>query len=203
MAGAASVLEKRISSLQSKTLVMECSTCTDRPTFLEPCPACGGEGTYKTHASVGFEICHGCEDKFCTECAYGARYMCDYFRVLRDMPPAPPKLERQINEVYWELAEDLLRREPALQEVKVEHIPGKYIYIVRRDPEGRIRRISSTEVCKLCDEVDIRREKYMALYDCLGQFVCEKCLHTIQCFSESSCSQPSSSSCICGGLASP
>lgn len=182
---------------------MECPLCTDRPTFLEPCPSCGDEGTYRAHGDTGFPQCHGCDTKICTECAYGARYTCSYFRTKREMPPEPPRLERQINEVYWEIAEDLLHRDPALQEVKVEHIPGKYIYIVRRDIEGRIRRISSTEVCKLCDEVDIRREEYTALYDCLGQFVCEKCLHTIQCSSGSSCSQPSSSSCICGGLASP
>ena len=177
--------------------------CTNRPEFLEPCPSCGNEDSYTMHADTGFPQCHGCEDKICTECAYGARYMCDYFRTKREMPPEPPRLERQINEVYWELAEELLQQDPALQEVKVQHIPGKYIYVACRDSEGRIRRVSSTEVCKICDEVDIRREMYGTLYDRLGQFVCEKCLCTIQCSSGSCCSQPSCSSSICGGLASP
>ena len=173
--------------------------CTDRPGFLEPCPSCGHATAYHDHIPQ----CQGCEPKICTECAYGARYTCAYFRALREMPKAPPRLERQINEVYWELAEDILRRDPALQEVKVEHLPGKHIYVVRRDLAGQLRRVSSTEVCKLCEDVDIRREEHARLYDKLGQFVCEKCLHTIQCSSGLSCSQPSCSSCICGELGSP
>lgn len=177
---------------------MECTVCSDRPGFLEPCPSCGCEGPYTNHADTGVPQCHGCEPKICTECAYGARYTCNYFRTMRELPPAPPKLERQINEVYWEIAEDTLRRDPALQEVKVEHIPCKYVYVAVRDEEGRIRRISSTEQCKLCDDVDIRREAHADLYARLGQFICEKCLCKIQCSCGSSSSHLSCSSCICG-----
>lgn len=173
--------------------------CTDRPGFLEPCPSCGHESSYTDHIPQ----CAGCEPKVCIECAYGARYTCAHFRALRDLPPAPPRLERQINEVYWELAEDVLRHDESLQEVKVEHLPGKHIYVVRRAPDGQIRRVSSTEVCKLCEDVDIRREEYARLYDRLGQFVCEKCLHTIQCFSGLCCSPPSCSSSTSGPLGSP
>lgn len=182
---------------------MECNVCSDRPDFLEPCPSCGCEGPYKNHTDTGFPQCHGCEPKICTDCAYGARYTCDYFRVMREMPPGPPKLERQINEVYWEMAEDSLRSDPALREIKVEHYPGKHVYAVVRDDDGRIRRVSSTETCKICDDVDIRREAYAELYNRLGQFVCEKCLHKIQCSCGSSSSHLSCSSCICGPDESP
>ena len=178
---------------------MECHACTDRPAFLEPCPSCGTAGTYKSHVDTGFPQCHGCDPMICTDCAYGARYTCDYFRTRN----APPTLERQINEVYWEMAEDTLRRDPNLDEVKVEHYPGKYVYIVVRDEEGRIRRVSSTEQCKICDDVDIRRATRKCLYDRLGCFVCEKCLHKIQCSCGSSSSHLSCSSCPCGPDASP
>ena len=182
---------------------MECSSCSERPDFLEPCPSCGGEGTYVPHETTGFPQCHGCEPTICTECAYGARYMCDYFRAKRDMPAAPPKLERQINEVYWEIAEDILVMDTALEEVKVQHIPGKYIYVVQRDADGQIRRVSSSEVCSRCSDVDIRREIYEPLYAELGTFACENCLAILQCSSGLSSSQRLSSSSICGDLGSP
>lgn len=174
-----------------------CTVCSDRPGFLEPCPSCGATGPYKDHADTGVPQCQGCEPKICIDCAYGARYTCDYFRVMRELPP-PPKLERQINEAYWEMAEDVLQRDSALQEVKVEHIPGKYVYIVVRDEEGRIRRVSSTEVCTLCDDVDIRRDVHAELYARLGKFVCEKCLGILQCLCGLPSSRLSCSSCICG-----
>lgn len=181
-----------------------CAVCSDRPGFLEPCPSCGQRGSYTNHADTGVPQCRGCEPKICVECAYGARYTCEYFRVAREVPPAPPKLERQINEIYWEMAEDTLRRDARLQEVKVEHFPGKYVYIVVRETDGRLRRVSSTEPCKLCEDVDIRREARADLYARLGQFICEKCLGILQCSCGSSSSHLSCSSCICGPVdASP
>jgi hypothetical protein len=182
---------------------MDCSQCTDRPPFLEPCPSCGNVDTYRLHGDTGFPQCHGCDPKICTECAYGTRYTCLYFRTRREMPPAPPKLERQINEVYWEMGEDLLRSNPALTEVKVEHFPGKYVYVVVREESGRLRRVSGTEQCAVCGDVDIRRDVYASLYDQLGHFVCEKCVSTSKCCSESSCSHSLSSSSTCGTLGSP
>lgn len=180
-----------------------CTVCDCRPDFLEPCPSCGTPGAYKTHSDTGFPQCHGCDPKICVECAYGARYTCDYFRMRNTLPTGPPKLERQINEAYWEMAEETIQRDPTLLEVKVEHYPGRYVYVVVREPDGRIRRMSSTEQCKICDDVDIRRDVYAGLYARLGQFVCEKCLHKIQCSCGSSSSHLSCSSCMCGPDASP
>ena len=68
--------------------------CDGRPPFLEPCPSCGSEGTYVTHASQGLRTCNGCEDKFCTSCLHGSRYCCRY--VLGVALPAPTSADRQL-----------------------------------------------------------------------------------------------------------
>lgn len=181
---------------------MSCDLCIERPACLEPCPSCGNEGTYADHATTGFAQCRGCDPKICTDCAYGARYTCDYFRMRNSLPPSPPKLERQINEVHWEIAKEMLEESPELVEVEVERVPGKYVYVLRIE-NGEMRRLSSAEACKVCEDVDIRRDVYAELYARLGQFVCAKCLCKIKCSCGSSCSPSSCSSCMCGQAGSP
>lgn len=72
-----------------------CQTRIDEEDALraETCPACKSKSTYVTHASKGLRTCNGCQDRFCTECLYGARYCCAYvYGVL----PAPPRISRPL-----------------------------------------------------------------------------------------------------------
>lgn len=155
-----------------------CAVCVQRPEFLEPCPSCGCKNTYKHHSDIGVPQCRDCEPKICTECAYGARYTCEYFRIARELPPTPPKLQRQINEAHWEMAEQILQENPGLQEVEVERIPGKHLYVLIQE-DGGLRRVSSSEVCPICEDVGIRREEHSAIYRRLGRFVCSVCVGKI------------------------
>ena len=54
--------------------------------LIPECPICGCIGTFKTHAEHGVNKCPTCEDKVCSECYWGCRYMC---------PVALPKPQHQ------------------------------------------------------------------------------------------------------------
>ena len=105
-----------------------CSLCEKRPSFLEPCPSCGNEASYMTHAKHGVPtVCPGCDDKICNRCWHGCRYMC-----------ALPVMERQLTNDKWEDAEWVMKEDPFLTELIVMRI-GVHVYKVVRTEEGVAR----------------------------------------------------------------
>lgn len=107
-----------------------------RPEFMEPCPSCGNQESYITHASQGLRTCNGCEDKFCTNCYYGSRYCCTYVY----LPSPPHPLSRQCSEEKWRMAEDHLRTNPEETIAIADHHPGRHIYRVVRTDTGELVR---------------------------------------------------------------
>jgi hypothetical protein len=59
----------------------------------ERCPSCHTKDTYITHASKGFRICNGCDERFCMNCLFGSRYCCAY--VYQKLPAPSSPLVRQ------------------------------------------------------------------------------------------------------------
>jgi len=103
---------------------------------LSRCPSCHERGTYVSHASKGLRTCNGCEDMFCTKCAYGSRYCCAYV-----FPPAPSTpVSRQCSVEKWLMAEEYLRDHPEETQTIADIIPERHIYIVRRTPTGEFVR---------------------------------------------------------------
>lgn len=155
---------------------MECTMCSnERPHFMEPCPQCGNKTTFASHADRGLALCVGCQDKFCTDCKFGSRYLCKYMEQVNgeNYVPPPPKLERQITEFKWEMAEEYMLHHPELTEYTVYQIRDTIYKIIRRG--GYLIRKQSSEHCVQCGTVDIRYPEHREVYDTRG-FVCGKCL---------------------------
>lgn len=148
-----------------------CKTCVERPYFLEPCPRCGNPGTFASHQERGFETCPGCNEKFCTDCNFGYRYDCRCVPQ-RETPP-PIRLERQITEYKWEMAEEFMRQNPDLTEHTVYQIRDTIYKVIRRN--GYLIRKQSSEHCLRCGTVDIRYPEDRTVYDMIG-FICKKCI---------------------------
>ncbi len=116
-----------------------CSACSDRAECMEPCPACGKTGTYKTHSAHGYSQCRGCEEKICSDCAHGARYTCAFFQAKMRLP-----LERQLSEDKWESAETYMKANPTERVFEVATI-GRHVYLLVRLASGRLLRIHAVD----------------------------------------------------------
>jgi hypothetical protein len=88
------------------------------------------------------------------------------------MPP-PPRLERQITEYKWEMAEEFMRKTPLLKEHTVYETRNDIYKVIRRN--GYLVRKHGTEWCGTCGEIDIRYPEYRKTYDTDG-FFCAKCI---------------------------
>ena len=134
---------------------------------MEECPSCG-ELSYASHASRGVQGCNSCEEKVCSKCFYGCRYTCPVAK------PPPPTLERQINILRWECAEEYLRNNPDKNEVIVQHIPYEHLYKVIRDESGFLVRLHYDRVCSSCGTFSIHEsgaEKFFVCQECLDEFL--------------------------------
>lgn len=152
---------------------MSCEMCNkERAEFMEPCPSCNEMGTYVTHQSQGADVCHGCDEKICTNCFEGCRYTCKVAQKNLISLPLPPKLERQLTESKWEYGERCLQNNCGQREITVGQCPGHIYKVVRRGEE--ILRVHGDEVCA-CGRVDIRYPEHANIY-AAGTFVCAKCI---------------------------
>lgn len=120
--------------------------CENRPDFLEPCPSCGNQESYVTHA---LPICNGCEDKICTMCYNGARYCCAI------LYPRPPPVSRQCSEEKWRVAEEFLQSNPLEMRAVADCEPGRHLYVVIRTGMGDIER---HHICSTRHDESIVRE---------------------------------------------
>jgi hypothetical protein len=155
---------------------MECQICSnERPSFLEPCPRCGNTTTFGSHQERGMDVCHGCQEKFCTDCKFNCRYTCNFLRAQygEDYMPPPPRLERQLTEYKWEIAEDFMRQNPELREHTIYRTQTDLYKVIRRN--GYLIRKHGTECCGRCGNVDIRYPEHRMVYDMVG-FICKKCI---------------------------
>lgn len=91
--GPCGACQDRINQEDAAAALVLLKCCENRPDFVEPCPSCGGKGSYITHASKGLRTCNGCDDKFCVKCLFGSRYCCAYVYGKLD---APDPAERQL-----------------------------------------------------------------------------------------------------------
>jgi hypothetical protein len=136
----------------------------------QECPSCG-EMAYASHADRGISGCHTCQDKVCSECFYGCRYSCPV------AVPPPLELERQINTVKWESAEEHLRNHPELDEVVVQFVPYEHLYVVVRTKSGRLVRRHYDRLCTSCDMLFVHipgAEKHFVCTECWIEFLKKK-----------------------------
>lgn len=134
---------------------------------MEECPSCG-EMEYASHSARGVTGCNSCEEKVCSKCYYGCRYTCPV------AIPQPVPLERQINMLKWECAEDYLRNNPDKQEVIVQYIPYDHLYKIVRDESGFLVRLHYDRVCSSCGMLFLHeagKEKFCVCQECLDEFL--------------------------------
>lgn len=138
---------------------------------MEACPECN-DIAYASHEAHGVKGCNSCEEKVCSTCFHGCRYMCPV------ATSSPPKdLERQVSILKWEEAEDYLRNHLEINEIVLEHVPFDHVYKIVRDKNDLTIRLHYDRMCTSCDRFFIHEngtDKFFVCPECTADFLKKK-----------------------------
>lgn len=89
------------------------------------------------------------------------------------MAKSPPKdLERQINVIKWEEAEQYLQEHPKVNEIVVQLIPNQHLYKIIRGENNQLIRLHYDRICKSCNRFFLHKngeDKLFTCQDCLNK----------------------------------
>lgn len=131
-----------------------------------------------THIAQGITVvCQGCSEEFCTQCCYGARYSCVYFR---DTVPEANWLDA---EAYMNSNPDKLERVvrsgPRIRCAVVRVGTTLFRRIIYDNEIVKDAPVLPTETCIYCGSYDRRYLQYSSIY--LDGFACTECANGILC----------------------